>query len=56
MYDVAAAHDLPTASLGATDEDVRAHAPDESYRLADAAAAARMVGRFLDEFATIEPG
>jgi acetylornithine deacetylase/succinyl-diaminopimelate desuccinylase-like protein len=53
MHDVAAAHGLPTASLGATDDDVRAHAPNESYRLSDAAAAARMVGRFLDEFAAI---
>jgi acetylornithine deacetylase/succinyl-diaminopimelate desuccinylase-like protein len=53
MYDVAAAHRLPMATLGASDEDVRAHAPDESYRLSDAAAAARMMGRFLDEFAAI---
>jgi acetylornithine deacetylase/succinyl-diaminopimelate desuccinylase-like protein len=54
MYDVAAAHALPTSSLGAADANVRAHAPDESYRLSDAAAAARMMGRFVDEFAGIE--
>jgi acetylornithine deacetylase/succinyl-diaminopimelate desuccinylase-like protein len=53
MYDVAAAHCLPMATLGAADDLVRAHAPDESYRLSDAAAAARMIGRFLDEFAAI---
>ncbi|HJW22806.1 MAG TPA: M20/M25/M40 family metallo-hydrolase [Candidatus Limnocylindrales bacterium] len=53
MYDVAAAHGLPASSLGSADEHVRAHAPDESYRLADAEAAARILGRFLDEFAAI---
>jgi acetylornithine deacetylase/succinyl-diaminopimelate desuccinylase-like protein len=53
MYDVAGANDLPTSSLGAADEHVRAHAPDESYRLEDATKAARMLGRFLDEFAAI---
>jgi acetylornithine deacetylase/succinyl-diaminopimelate desuccinylase-like protein len=53
MHDVAAAHRLPMATLGAADDLVRVHAPDESYRLSDAAAAARMIGRFLDEFAAI---
>jgi acetylornithine deacetylase/succinyl-diaminopimelate desuccinylase-like protein len=51
MWDVAAAHSLPMTTLGATDPDIRVHAPDESYSLENAALAARMFGRFLDEFA-----
>lgn len=54
MYDVCAPANLPATSLGASDDDVRAHAPDESYSLAGAAAAVRMTGRFFDEFARID--
>jgi len=41
-------------TIGATDENVRVHAPDESYSLDNAALAARMFGRFLDEFAALD--
>jgi len=54
MWDVAAAHDLPMATLGATDPDIRVHAPDESYSLESASLAARMFGRFLDEVAALD--
>ena len=54
LYDVCAAGNLPAVSLGASDDDARAHAPDESWSLAGAALAARMIARFLDEFAAIK--
>src|SRR5579862_281939 len=54
MWDVAAAHELPMSTIGATDPDIRVHAPDESYSLDNAATAARMFGRFLDEFAALD--
>ena len=54
LYDVCAPGNLPATSLGASDEDARMHAPDESWSLAGAALAAKMTGRFLDEFAGIE--
>ncbi len=54
MWDVAAAQSLPMTTIGATDPDIRVHAPDESYSLANAAVAARMFGRFLDEFAGLD--
>jgi acetylornithine deacetylase/succinyl-diaminopimelate desuccinylase-like protein len=53
MYVVCAAHNVPSTSLGATDDECRAHAPDESYRLDYAEAAVRITGRFFDEFARI---
>ena len=53
MHVICAAHDVPTTSLGGTDDEGRAHAPDESIRLDYLAAAVRMTGRFLDEFAAI---
>jgi acetylornithine deacetylase/succinyl-diaminopimelate desuccinylase-like protein len=53
MWEVCSAHDVPTATLGAGRTDSRAHAPDENYRLDDAATAARITGRFLDEFAAL---
>jgi acetylornithine deacetylase/succinyl-diaminopimelate desuccinylase-like protein len=56
MSVICADRDLPTTSLGGTDDEGRAHAPDESIRLDHAAAAVRMTGRFLDEFAAIPPG
>jgi acetylornithine deacetylase/succinyl-diaminopimelate desuccinylase-like protein len=54
LWDVCAANNLPAVSLGASDEEARMHAPDESWSLAGAASAARMTGRFFDEFATIK--
>jgi acetylornithine deacetylase/succinyl-diaminopimelate desuccinylase-like protein len=53
MWDVAAAHDLPATTIGATDPDIRVHAPDESYALESASIAARMFGRFIDELAGV---
>ncbi len=53
MSVICAAHDLPTTSLGGTDDEGRAHAPDEGIRLDYLAAAVRMTGRFVDEFAAI---
>jgi acetylornithine deacetylase/succinyl-diaminopimelate desuccinylase-like protein len=54
MWDVAAAGNLPATTIGASDQDVRAHAPDESYSLESAAMAAKMFGRFIDEFAALD--
>jgi acetylornithine deacetylase/succinyl-diaminopimelate desuccinylase-like protein len=54
MHVVCAERDVPTTSLGGADDECRAHAPDESYRLDYAAMAVRITGRFLDEFAAIE--
>jgi len=54
LYDVCAAGNLPAVSLGASDDEARMHAPDESWSLAGAALAARMTGRFFDAFAAIE--
>jgi acetylornithine deacetylase/succinyl-diaminopimelate desuccinylase-like protein len=53
MFVVCGAHAVPTTSLGASDDEARAHAPDESYRLDYAALAVRITGRFFDEFAAI---
>jgi acetylornithine deacetylase/succinyl-diaminopimelate desuccinylase-like protein len=53
MYDVCAQHDLPSASIGGGDDSARAHAPNESYSLANAALAAKITGRFLDRFAAL---
>jgi acetylornithine deacetylase/succinyl-diaminopimelate desuccinylase-like protein len=55
MHVVCAAHDVPTTSIGGADDECRAHAPDESFRLDYGEAAVRMTGRFFDEFARI-PG
>ena len=54
MWDVAAAHDLPMTTIGATDPDIRVHAPDESYSLENGLMAARMFGRFMDELAALD--
>jgi len=51
---VCATGNLPAVSLGASDDDARMHAPDESWSLAGAALAAQMTARFLDEFAAIK--
>jgi len=53
LHDVCAIGNLPATSLGASDEEARMHAPDESWSLAGAALAARMTGRFFDAFAAI---
>lgn len=53
MHAVCAERNVPTTSLGGADDECRAHAPDESYRLDYAALAVRMTGRFLDDFAAI---
>ena len=53
MWDVAAAHSLPATTIGATDPDIRVHAPDESYSLESASMATRMFGRFVEAFAAL---
>ena len=53
MWDVAAAGSLPATTIGATDPDIRVHAPDESYSLESASMAARMFGRFIEAFAAL---
>jgi acetylornithine deacetylase/succinyl-diaminopimelate desuccinylase-like protein len=53
MWDVAAANSLPATTIGATDPDIRVHAPDESYKVESASFAARMFGRFIDAFAAL---
>jgi hypothetical protein len=54
MHAVCATHQVPTTSLGGADDECRAHAPDESFRLDYAALAVQMTGRFLDEFAGLK--
>jgi len=53
MHQVCAPHQLPMVSLGASDAEVRAHAPNESYSLDLMHRAAKVTGRFLREFAAI---
>jgi acetylornithine deacetylase/succinyl-diaminopimelate desuccinylase-like protein len=53
MHAVCAEHGVPATSLGSADDECRAHAPDESYRLDYAALAVQITGRFLDEFAAL---
>jgi acetylornithine deacetylase/succinyl-diaminopimelate desuccinylase-like protein len=53
MYQVCARDQIPQACLGGSHWDCRAHAPDENFRLDHAASAARMMARFIDEFATL---
>jgi acetylornithine deacetylase/succinyl-diaminopimelate desuccinylase-like protein len=54
MWEVCGRHDVPNVSLGAGRNDCMAHAPNENYRLGDAATAARITARFLDEFAALD--
>jgi len=56
MHEVCAAGNVPTTSLGGADDECRAHAPNESFRLDYAEAAVRMTGRFFDAFAAIPRG
>ena len=44
---------VPMTSLGCATVDTRAHAPDENVRLDLAAQAARLMARFVDEFAAL---
>jgi acetylornithine deacetylase/succinyl-diaminopimelate desuccinylase-like protein len=53
MHEVCAAGNVPMTSLGGSDDECRAHAPNESFRLDYGAAAARMAGRFFDAFARL---
>jgi acetylornithine deacetylase/succinyl-diaminopimelate desuccinylase-like protein len=53
MHVVCAAGNVPVTTLGGSDDECRAHAPDESFRLDYAAAAVRITGRFFDAFATL---
>ena len=53
MYEVCASGNVPIASLGGSDDECRAHAPDESFRLDYAAAAVKITGRFFDAFAAL---
>ncbi len=53
MHVVCASGSVPVTTLGGSDDECRAHAPDESFRLDYAAAAVRMTGRFFDAFVTI---
>jgi acetylornithine deacetylase/succinyl-diaminopimelate desuccinylase-like protein len=51
MWDVCAAEGVPLADFGAATPASRAHAPDENIRLDHAEKAARVMVRFVDEFA-----
>ena len=53
MHEACGPFKVPATSLGGSDDDVRVHAPDESFSLAYAAAATRMTARFFDEFASV---
>jgi acetylornithine deacetylase/succinyl-diaminopimelate desuccinylase-like protein len=56
MFQVCARNNIPLTSLGGSHEDSRAHAPDENYRLDYAEKAARVMTRFIDEFAALDRG
>jgi len=53
MAQVCERHRVPATTLGAGRTDCRAHAPDENIRIDDLAAAARMMGRFVDALARL---
>jgi acetylornithine deacetylase/succinyl-diaminopimelate desuccinylase-like protein len=53
MWEVCSRHNVPAVTLGAGRKDCMAHAPNENYRLSDAAIAAKITARFLDEFAAL---
>jgi acetylornithine deacetylase/succinyl-diaminopimelate desuccinylase-like protein len=53
MWEVCGRDKVPTVSLGAARTGAHAHAPDENYHLDDAATAAKITARFLDEFARL---
>ncbi len=51
MYQVCAPHRLPMVAIGYSHPDARVHAPDENVRLDLMPKAAKVLGRFFDEFA-----
>ncbi len=53
MWQVCGRDRVPATTLGAGRADCRAHAPDENIRIDDLAAAARMMGRFVDALARL---
>jgi acetylornithine deacetylase/succinyl-diaminopimelate desuccinylase-like protein len=53
MFQVCARHRLPMVSMGASDAEARAHAPNESESVELMGKGARVMARFLDEFAAM---
>jgi acetylornithine deacetylase/succinyl-diaminopimelate desuccinylase-like protein len=53
MFQVCARHRLPMVSIGASDAEARAHAPNESESVELMGKGARVMARFLDEFAAM---
>jgi acetylornithine deacetylase/succinyl-diaminopimelate desuccinylase-like protein len=53
MHEVCAEYDVPCVTLGSARTDCMAHAPDENFRIADAAIGAKITARFLEEFAKL---
>ncbi len=53
MWQVCGRDGVPNVTIGAGRMDSMVHAPDENYRIADAADAARIMGRFIDAFAAL---
>ena len=51
QYQVCAPNKLPMVAIGYSHPDARAHAPDENVRLDLMPKAAKVLGRFFDEFA-----
>ncbi|MGH2467698.1 MAG: M20/M25/M40 family metallo-hydrolase [Candidatus Limnocylindrales bacterium] len=54
LHQLCAPHGLPITSIGGSDAEVRAHAPDESCDLALERQGAKVMGRFLVGFAAID--
>lgn len=50
MWEVCSRGGVPNVSLGAGHSDCRKHAPDENYRLSDAADSVRIMARFIDAY------
>ena len=55
MWEVCSRGGVPNVSLGAGHSDCRIHAPDENFRLSDAADSARIVARFIDTYGEPAP-
>jgi len=53
MFQVCAKHQVPMVSIGASDAQAHAHAPDESESVEQMGRAARVMARFIDEFAAM---
>jgi acetylornithine deacetylase/succinyl-diaminopimelate desuccinylase-like protein len=56
MYELCGAAGIPVASWGVGWHNSRAHAPDESIRLADFMEGIKVMGRLLDNFADLPDG